>query len=93
MDLTRHKPCKSKVSILESPSLFAGYALLLLLTIDNAYILSYWAGAEIPAKLMDDALCIIKATLSSCPFPTLAPGMSQDLHNPGEPGNNDSAAL
>jgi hypothetical protein len=92
MDLARRKPSKSKVDIPEPPALIAGYALLLLLTTDSAHVLSYWAGAESPAKLMDVALRIIAATPSPCPFPSLAPELSQDLHNPGESGNTDNTA-
>jgi hypothetical protein len=92
MDLARHKPSKFKVNIHEPPALIAGYVLLLLLTMDSAHIRSYWAGAESPAKLMDDALRIIAATPSSCPFPSLAPELSQDLLNPEKSGNADSTA-
>jgi hypothetical protein len=36
---------------------------------DSVHILSYWAGVESPAKLIDHALCIKKAMPSPCLFP------------------------
>jgi hypothetical protein len=62
LDLARCKPFTSKVNILKPPALLiASYALLLLLTMDSAHNLSYWAGAENPKKTEGNCCLVLKS--------------------------------